>query len=401
MHRLTLPPTRTKDWWVQVCQSVFWDYLERAGAVVWPEAEAVLGETPWVHNEYAATFPPHWRLDPIHLANARDRSRGFAIAETATLGGHPVTAYLYGPALRTYGRQTAVRRLAATKRRLYRRLLQWVSQPALCGDVGEAVTDATLRALRGYRVWLPPSYRIGHVDTLLGRSLPEGGPLDATGFWPSDPENPTSPGWVPFAVEVKNVRGTVYPWDVEVWDLLGKLGTYPDVLPVLVARRIHKMTFNMFKDLGAIGVNVHDQLFSTRIDPADFARVRDGLSIMRMRQTEGQEPVAALVKFFGETGPTYGTEFLARWQASASIVHDHRLLRDQHLSAKDRRRLWRSFTSAMKTAGLRNTRGWAPSGFGFVEDNYDDAYEDDERGETHNEDDREFEYEVDDDGGPD
>jgi len=39
-----------------------------------------------------------------------------------------------------------------------------------------------------------------------------------------------------------------------MWDLLSKLAAFPDVVPVLAARRIHPMSFKMFKDIGALGV---------------------------------------------------------------------------------------------------------------------------------------------------
>jgi len=219
-------------------------FVGERGAVVWPEVEAALAEGPWI-TQNRPDIGYH-RLDPHILGQARSNllEDGILIEDTETLNRRDVTAYLDGPGLAAR-RTSQIRAAASAKRRTYRSFLGWTSRSVLCGHVAEQVVDTTLGSLAGTYLWLPPGQRHGYVDTLLGRPV-AGGPLDAAGFVPWDTANPGS-GMTNFAVEVKNVRSWIYPWSHEVWDLLAKLGDFPEVVPILVSRRIHITTFRMFK----------------------------------------------------------------------------------------------------------------------------------------------------------
>lgn len=169
--------------------------------------------------------------------------------QNVVLQKRSIACWIDTAALEAHGRRTTVLATAARKRRLYRRFLTWTGDLALCGGHAEEVVHSVLESLRGKQLWLH-STRPGLVRELLGRPITLGGPLDETGERPKNPRF-VGEGTVPFAVEVKNVRSILYPYDRDVWDLLAKLGPFPDVVPVLVARRIHFTTFRMFKDLGA------------------------------------------------------------------------------------------------------------------------------------------------------
>jgi hypothetical protein len=259
------------------------------------------------------------------------------------------------------GQQTAVSAKAAAVRRLYRRLLQWTGRPNLCGAVAEKVVDATLHSLAGSHLWIPPNTRAGRVDSLVGRPV-VGGPLDAAAEWVYDPVNITA-GSTRFAVEVKNIRETIYPWDLETWDLLGKLADFPEVLPVLVARRIHLTTFRFFKDVGALGTETRGQWFAQAIDEGDFERVVNGLGLPDARRVPDDVPPPALLKFFRDTGPSVGAAQLLRWQTAAPIVRRYRDLRDPHRSYDDRRQLWLAFSADIQASGLYERGGWGPQEF--------------------------------------
>jgi hypothetical protein len=91
----------------------------------------------------------------------------------------------------------------------------------------------------------------GQVLRLRGRDVP-GGPPDAAGFVPHNPSDPFA-GGAAFGVEGKNVRGWLYSWSHEVWD--------------------------MFKDAGAIGFETRRQWFrqqagAATIEPETFERVK-------------------------------------------------------------------------------------------------------------------------------
>jgi hypothetical protein len=107
-------------------------------------------------------------------------------------------------------------------------------------------------------LWLDPDSQPGQVRSLRGQPITVGGPLDAAGFVARAASDPTK-GFIPFAVEVKNVRSVLYPWHREVWDLLAKVTDFPDVVPILVARSIHFTTFQCFKDIGCLGFSTRRQ----------------------------------------------------------------------------------------------------------------------------------------------
>jgi hypothetical protein len=118
-----------------------------------------------------------------------------------------------------------------------------------------------------------------------------------------DPADPTA-GFVPFVIEVKNVRQTLYPEHREIWDLLWKAGHYPDHLPLLIAPRFHHTTFVLFSAIGAIAVPTIRQWFAP--DPAiatrRFQTVTRSLAIGHAAQlNEPDKPSPALIDFFTKT----------------------------------------------------------------------------------------------------
>jgi len=229
--------------------------------------------------------------------------------------------------------------------------------------------DATLRSLAGTRIWLPPNAKPGQITQLQGTPVSIGGPLDHAGFWAQDPHDPTA-GWIPFAVEVKNIRGWIYPWDPEIWDLLAKVASFPDVVPVLVARKMHYISFRMLKDLGGLGTQTGKQLFADRgttrasIDPDRFAEVTSGLSLRDCKLVDPTSPSSRLQKFFGETayklidGASLAVNSQARWQATAPIVAQFAELRDDTLPMSRRTDLWKAFGREVERAGLMGEGGW-------------------------------------------
>jgi hypothetical protein len=158
-----------------------------------------------------------------------------------------------------------------------------------------------------------------------------------------------------------------------VWDLLAKLGEFPDVVPILVARRLHPTTFRMFKDVGAIGFDARNQWFAERagasyIDTPTFERVRrtfgfdDALLLSRP-----PEPHRPLTRFFTTTlvqQPPVGDRpplILAqgeRWEEVAPIASHFTDLRAERMDGPDRRALLGEFAARLADAGLLDTRGW-------------------------------------------
>ena len=236
--------------------------------------------------------------------------------------------------------------------------------------MAERTVDATLTELAGRYIWLPPGVSAGRVPELLGRPITIGGPLDAHAFVPHDAADPTG-GFVPVAVEVKNLRSVIYPQSHETWDLLAKLGDFPDVVPVLVARRMHLTTFRLFKDLGALGCATYQQLFhspgTTRatIDPTTFNRARSTFGFHdAVLVEEPDRPHRNVRKFFTDTvRKEVGGELLIvrqadRWRRAAPIVSGFAELRDEGLPGDDRFALMREFADEIEDAGLLDEGGW-------------------------------------------
>ena len=336
------------------------DFIRSRGAVVWPEIQAALTEGSWIHDEWDRHLPPKFHVDSHHLRPwlARLGPRA-AVQETVMLQGHEVASWIDGEALLIRGRRTELRALAAAKRRTYRSLLGWSFRKQLCGEVGEHLVWNVLQDLKGTHVLVPRSARRGRVSSLEGRPITVGGPLDASGAWPTDPDSLRAP-WIPFAVEVKNLRSILYPFEHDVWDLLAKLGEFPDVIPVLVARRIHFTTFRMFKDIGALGHDTRLQHFSTQIDSTDFRRTVDRLGITDAVQTDIDAISPSLRRFFADVGPRGIADRMTRWSRAAPIVARYSDVRREDLGPGRRRDLWRGFTREIMDAGLYETGGWGP-----------------------------------------
>jgi hypothetical protein len=362
------------DGWLRYALAVVPAFVASRGAVIWPEVEANLRETSWITENFDLDFPPRWGIDPhiLHRAQGVLEQDGAIREERVELNKRVVSAWLDVPGLAT--RRTEIERIAASKRRLYRSYLTWAGNADLCGRVAEELVLASLDSLRGSHVWLPDDIRAGQVTSLLGRPLQVGGPLDAAGFLAIDPANPTS-GFVPFAVEVKNVRSMIYPWHREAWDLLAKLAAFPDVLPILVSRRIHNVTFKCFKDIGAIGLQTMSQWFHNRatarasIDANAFEEVKARFSFYDATLVDSpRDPQRVVTHFFSETlrigtarGPLAAAQ-LDRWRLVAPIVAQFTELRAEHLPDAERRELWRGFCTSIQDAGFYERGEWAPNG---------------------------------------
>ena len=361
-----MPVPKGKAAWEALAVRALDAFMSSIGAAVWPEIESLLAEQRWVHYNLDSDIPPNRNPDPIHLSIARSRlvETGVLEESSAVLNGRPVSVWLDSRALASRGRKTQVIRLASSKRRLYRRFLGWSGDNRLCGSVAEAIVAATVESLRGTCIWISPGTTAGDVKQLLGRPVEIGRSLDYAGHWALSPDDPAA-GVVPFAVEVKNTRSTVYPRDYEVWDLLAKISTFPDVLPVLIARRIHPITFRFLKDVGGLGTSMRRQWFSPRISSSEFSEVVSKLSLADCRQTTDPiEPFAPLTRFFSETvytpSPSLLLEQLTKWSRTAPFVRRYSDLRDDGLDPKTRRRLWFSFSQELEEEGLIERGGWAP-----------------------------------------
>jgi hypothetical protein len=369
-----LAAPRGRQEWTQLADEVLYRLIAAEGAVIWAEAEAKLSETSWVHDNFDSTVPANQGPQPHHLTAARRRLelQDLIQERPAILNKRRVSAWVTTAASQER-RTTETDRTAATKRRLYRTYLAWTGNSQLCGSIAEQVVHHSLEDLKGTHLWIPPSARPGRITELRGRPISVGGPLDAAGFWPLDPHDP-SRGLVPFAVEVKNIRSWIYPWVHEVWDLLSKVADFPDVVPVLVARKIHLITFRFFKDIGALGFQMGCQWFAAHgttkapLDPSTFEEVTSRLGFLDARRAADPPAMHPPLRNWFRDVPTKVDHTLVldqqeRWERAAPIVANYDVLRDETVTGRARHDAWADFAQAIDAAGLSDLGGWVSHDF--------------------------------------
>jgi len=311
------------------------DLIEREHAVVWHEVEAKLAE----HPQRGAPRG----INPNHLTNGRRRlvAEG-VIAEdtTETYGNQVVTVLVPG---NQHRRRDVIRTAARRKRGLQGRYLGWTQaserHPNLIGDGGERVVHESLkRTVAGYGLINPTR---GEVTSLFDADVP-GGPLDNAARI-ALPDGTTDLA-VMVLVEVKNIRGWVYPATAELFQLLSKAAAlqtaHPQrsLLPVLVTRRAHYLTFVMAKHLGFFVIEfdhgVQPILPHWTVTPEQVRELRDELGYVLMLTDEAMPGVTAR---FDRTVPKVGAATARRWaQMAPNLLPHFGLLRRESLSGPER-----------------------------------------------------------------
>lgn len=361
-------PSRTQAEWEHITTRALKRLLVERSAIVRPEAEAILGESDWVHRTFG--YAKNTQPQPHHLTTAHHNllATGELIHQTSTRSTHQVTTWLDAEGLRTRGSKTRIERAASAKRTLYRTWLAWSTKKHLCADVAEQLVHNAIEGLNGDNL-RHPTYKPGHLTQLQHRTF-DVGPLDAGGYWPYHAADPEGPAF-PFAVEVKNMRRWFYPWTPELWHFLAKTCPHTDVTPVFVARRIHLMTFRFFEAIGVIGHQTRKQWFTNpsgsenprhRLTEEKFTATARALSFTDATyQSDTTKPPPQLVRLFRDrpyvrlsADDTLSSRSRRRWNRAALIIQQFTdLSQEPHDTA-----LWDTFARAMSAAGLA-TAGWA------------------------------------------
>lgn len=137
-----------------------------------------------------------------------------------------------------------------------------------------------------YRKEEPPR-RLGHYDIRGDRRLD---------FMVRHP----TAGWA--GIEAKNIREWLYPNRDEIRDLLSKCYAL-NVVPVLIARRIHFSTFVVLNACGAVLHQTYNQLLPAA-DAALAARAKHKNNLGYHDIRTGNEPDARLQRFFADHLPS-------------------------------------------------------------------------------------------------
>lgn len=125
-------------------------------------------------------------------------------------------------------------------------------------------------------------------------------------------------GGVVCGIEVKNLREWLYPDRPEVRNAIRKALSL-DIVPVLVARRIHYVTFRLLSPMGLIVHQTYNQLLpDADADLANLARDKKLLGYHDIRT--GNQPDARLLKFFQVNLPQIAADARTRMLANRDLL---------------------------------------------------------------------------------
>jgi hypothetical protein len=122
-------------------------------------------------------------------------------------------------------------------------------------------------------------------------------------------------------IEIKNTREWVYPDKDIVTQLLRKC-VQIDVVPVLMARRIHYTTFTILNACGAVIHQFYNQMYPSA-DAALAEQVKNKLLLGYSDVRTGNEPDARLLKFFANSLPTVAQESRKKFAENKALIEDY------------------------------------------------------------------------------
>ncbi|SFW11541.1 hypothetical protein [Amycolatopsis australiensis] len=296
-------------------------------------------------------------INPHHISNALRNlvARGEVLrtGPVASRGGHQIETIQPADQRR---RKTAITHAAARKRLLYGRYLGWAQgteryRHGLIGPAGEAAVRGGLLMSGGIQPFRPDA---GEVTRLLGTDLP--GPLDSAGI-----HVPLLVGElgepIVVMIEIKNIRGWMYPSSEEVYQLLDKAcvlqTAHPDqpILPVFVCRKAQDPLFWMAQQLGFMVIDLGIQ-FAGDVEQASLDEIRNELAFSDLRVGAG--PSVRVRDRFQKTVPKHGTRWAADWRKTVANHHlVHYIHELRYAKGYERNVLMQEFRQFVKDAGYR------------------------------------------------
>jgi hypothetical protein len=268
---------RTPEEWHELGRQAILDLLNDRIYSPWGEVEARISDRRW------KGFPP---IQPLQLGGARRtlEEEGLILPDVSAQNPPVVGVRIPFPE----GRKREFERLRGRRRKAYRKYLGWAGDQSLCGKHAERVVlDSLHDAASAAGLFVPPQ-TVGRIEEVRG--IRPRGPLDALAYILDLPDAQDPP--VPLVIEVKNIRGWVYPYTQELWELLVKaaeIAQTTEVMPILTCVRTAYQTGQMARDTGFLAMQLWDQLFSPSIPSDEFQQVKDEFALPIM-QHEGSHP---------------------------------------------------------------------------------------------------------------
>ena len=122
-------------------------------------------------------------------------------------------------------------------------------------------------------------------------------------------------------IEIKNTREWVYPDKDIVTQLLRKC-VQINVVPVLMARRIHYTTFTILNACGAIIHQFYNQMYPSA-DEQLAEQVRNKFMLGYSDVRTGNEPDARLLKFFASSVPSIARESREKFDDRKGLIEGY------------------------------------------------------------------------------
>jgi len=130
-----------------------------------------------------------------------------------------------------------------------------------------------------------------------------------------------SPSAGGMGIEIKNTREWIYPDKDIVTQFLRKC-VQIDVVPVLVARRIHYTTFSVLNACGGVVHQFYNQLYpSSEAGLAALVRDKDSLGYSDVRV--GNEPDQRFLHFFAHSIPTVAAESREKFNEKKGLIAEY------------------------------------------------------------------------------
>jgi hypothetical protein len=326
--------------------------LDEQLAVVSAELEARISERSFIGERD--------NIDPHHVTTAlRELTRAGVVTseKVATKGGHDIETIQPADQQR---RATKISHAAARKRLLAARYTGWSqgTKRHPQGLVGPAGEQAARTAVLDTQTFLPAAQGAGEVTELLGVRLP--GPPDIAGYMV--PFINGMPGvTVTLLLEVKNIRGWVYPQSLELYQVLHKACVLqqarPDqpIVPMLICRRAHITTFWMAKQLGFVVIDMRRQ-FTGEVDEHDVAEVRNELHFHDL--VRGSDRSIRVYDRIRNTMPGICSDVAAVWKQTCMAAGYAPLF--EQLRAKTRLLARRELMTELRAVAIRHglRGGW-------------------------------------------
>lgn len=200
---------------------------------------------------------------------------------------------------------------------LYQKYLKIVNDQKYCGDVLEEIVLKTLEAAGYYSFIGGPSEKTDH-RLVNGKKID--GNFDFILFSKNNLEI--------IGVEVKNKRKWIYPDSKDVWVMIDRCINNKS-LPIIVARKFPYFARNIFKVIGILGYETHNQFFHPSLeDDMKEIKAKDGLGFADIRFTNNPED--RHVKFFKETVPKQEEYYRNIFYSNCDILskYSHKLKED-------------------------------------------------------------------------